>query len=92
MPKYITQEDVFQILADLNDPFGAKVRTTEAMRRIKALSAADVVEVRHGHWIEKNGKYICSECGELCKQTAIGKPRWNYCPSCGAKMDGGQEE
>lgn len=22
----------------------------------------------------------------------MGKPSWHYCPNCGAKMDGGQDE
>ena len=47
-------------------------------------STADVVEVRHGYWIDgKCGHYkICSEC----KQTADFD--FDYCPNCGAKMDG----
>lgn len=57
--------------------------------RIKEIPATDVVEVRHGRWI--NGR--CSECGEHA-------PFWSmastyhlskYCHGCGAKMDGGQE-
>lgn len=48
-----------------------------------------------GHWIEKedyNGDtyYDCSECGEsFC--LIEGTPTdnlYNYCPSCGAKMEG----
>ncbi len=72
MPKYVTQEEVFQILTELNDPFGAKVRTTEAMRRISAIPAADVAPVRHGRWVVKgdaqpmsNDKvYGCSLCDD----------------------------
>lgn len=30
----------------------------------------------------------CSECGELCDNSGS----LNYCPNCGARMDGGQEE
>lgn len=57
--------------------------------------AADVVEVKHGRWVDKQtGAYgqwqsWCSVCG---KHSGIGgvessrhKP---YCPKCGAKMDG----
>ena len=56
---------------------------------------ADVVEVRHGEWIEKDDGwdgvlYTCSACG--CDWTTIdGTPFENnmrYCPECGAKMDG----
>lgn len=60
------------------------------VKRIKAIPAADVVEVRHASWIVDgyfNEPCVCSNCGEPCKDTVMGKPRWNYCPSCGAKME-----
>ena len=56
---------------------------------------ADVEEVRHGEWIEKDDGwdgvfYTCSVCH--CDWTTIdGTPFENnmrYCPECGAKMDG----
>ena len=56
---------------------------------IEQLPAADVVEIRHASWIEDgyyNEPCVCSYCGEPCKDTVMGKPRWNYCPNCGAKM------
>lgn len=60
----------------------------------KRLIAADVAPVRHGRWIIietlcGNGKerkyYRCSECN---KANAI---RSNFCPDCGARMDGGDK-
>lgn len=55
--------------------------------------AADVVEVRHGRWIEQEADmdtiYECSVCGEPFV-TIDGTPAdnlWHYCPNCGAKMD-----
>ena len=63
---------------------------------VKAQPAADVAPVVHGRWIKDdflsddvNNAEKCSQCGEL-----IG---WfgnlpNYCPNCGAKMDGGECE
>lgn len=45
--------------------------------------AADVVEVVHAHWIDRDGKTWCSKCDASNKQY---KPP--YCPHCGAKMDG----
>ena len=54
------------------------------------LVLADVVPVRHGRWKdckpynpEFNG-YECSECGAKYQ----GFSPDNYCPNCGAKMDG----
>ena len=49
--------------------------------------------VRHGHWIFRpfpddwiGSLYICSECRDFCDS------RYRFCPSCGAKMDGFEEE
>lgn len=63
------------------------------------MPTADVVEVRHGEWIDKpTGAYgrmqsWCSACG---KHSGIGGIESNrhkpYCPNCGAKMDGGKEQ
>lgn len=48
-------------------------------------STADVVEVRHGHWEKLKDGYWCSNCCILEKDL---KQEYNYCPNCGAKMDG----
>ena len=49
-------------------------------------------EVVHGRWIEgRKCRYICSVCqGEAgLYGGGIGQNLSNYCPNCGAKMDGG---
>jgi hypothetical protein len=50
----------------------------------------DAVEVVHGRWIDVNGrKYLgsyCSHCNKWCDY------KYNYCPNCGAKMNGGNED
>ena len=50
---------------------------------ILKIPSSDVAPVKHGRW-KRYGKNLgeCSECGEV---VAI---RNNYCPNCGAKMDG----
>ena len=58
----------------------------------------DAVEVVHGEWImvidENDCECIeCPLCGEQFydgDNDTFDKP-WNYCPNCGAKMDGGEE-
>ena len=48
---------------------------------------ADVVEVRHGKWLYSNaGNWKCSLCGD--EPYYDSKKGLNYCPNCGAKMDG----
>ena len=53
------------------------------------LPAADVAPVSHGRWIDAReycGDYMCSNCEAL-----YGTNKFNYCPNCGAKMDGGAD-
>ena len=65
---------------------------TDAKRQIADTRPADVAPVVHGRWIH-DGRRIesgidwchCSECGKSDNFCA----RTNYCPKCGAKMDGG---
>ena len=40
-------------------------------------------ERKTGHWIEHYGDSKCSECGYILKIYDT-----NYCPNCGARMDG----
>ena len=49
-------------------------------------AAADVAEVKHGKW--ENGE--CSECGGDAPfwPMATTYYRSNFCPNCGARMDG----
>jgi hypothetical protein len=55
----------------------------DAMMYIEDAPEADVVEVKHGEWLQDfDGDYYCSVCGVYPK-----KDVGNYCPNCGAKMD-----
>ena len=57
---------------------------------IKNLSDADVQEVKYRKWENINGSpfdfWFCSEC-DISEGYAI-KSEFNYCPNCGAEMDG----
>lgn len=63
------------------------------------LPAADVSPVVHGRW-DDSGRYTfpgggtavrCTECGCALTVSEYHLNNWNYCPVCGAKMDGGEE-
>lgn len=63
-------------------------------RLIDACPTVDAMPVVHGKWkpikasIYPYGFDVrCSECGCAIFCGANG---WNYCPNCGAKMDGGK--
>ena len=77
------------------------VFATVAFAHIKGVvensPAADVVEVRHGEWFSNGGSFSTPRCS-LCNWKKpytedywcgdILYAHWNYCPNCGAKMDG----
>lgn len=54
--------------------------------------------VRHGRWVASEPdshdciKHICSECGKYRLFMWSDYTNCNYCPNCGAKMDGDQNE
>lgn len=62
-------------------------------RKIDAAPTIDAVPVVHGEWIRGDKlawqleHYICSVCS-----TILWGKRRNYCPNCGAKMDGGKDD
>ena len=51
----------------------------------------DAVEVVHGRWekAEYNGFLRCDQCKDVyINEEWLEDGKWNYCPNCGAKMDG----
>ena len=67
-----------------------------AIREVADFPAADVAPVVHGKWVDWKPSHLgmeysydtmaCSECG-YAMLNAVRIPA-NYCPNCGAKMDG----
>ncbi len=77
----------------------------EPSQYIEIIPAAKVAPVRHGRWEEcgwveydGHGECInypkealrCSRCCNAFKKELLWKR--NYCPNCGAKMDGGKSD
>lgn len=62
-----------------------------AMEIVASAPAADVVPVVHGRWKMRRNVWYCTNCGKGYKITygAVAAYMHNYCPHCGAKMDGG---
>ena len=87
MAEYIDREVALMKL--MQDGCSAK-----NLQSISDMPGADVAPVVHGHWIEQEDGnldtyYTCSSCKEDFDLIA-GTPcenLYNYCPSCGAKMD-----
>ena len=83
MAEYIKKEDIEQKIQDCLNNLVLGHDAIEVLGMIYEMPAADVAPVRHGRW-ERYGKNLgeCSECGEIVSV------RNNYCPNCGARMDG----
>jgi len=64
----------------------------EVTNRLRTVPAADAAPVVHGRWLDISGvdhdSKLCSSCG--IGVTGLLAKRCNYCPNCGAKMDGGE--
>ena len=60
--------------------------------RINEQPTVDAVEVVHGRWIDTDYKPdIYCKCS-VCGRRVYAYDDYNYCPRCGAKMDGGNED
>ena len=85
--------DLFQC-KELNKGKPWDGHTSKDVRRLLSIPAADAAPVRHGRIIEtiENGrmKRVFSCCGtDFTEMTCWMTP--NFCPECGAKMDGGAD-
>lgn len=59
------------------------------IKLIDEIPAADVAPVVHGRWIMHDDEFgLTCECS-VCHIETMGDG--NYCPNCGAKMDGGAD-
>ena len=63
---------------------------------IDKLPTVDAVEVVHGRWVQIGydkamDRITCSCCLEYWNIADNDTESFNYCPNCGAKMDGGNE-
>ena len=91
MSDYIKREDALKVF-DTDSMI-------KAWHKTESIPSADVALVRHGRWeeiddLDFDTLYRCSVCGEEF-YLIDGTPEENqyrYCPSCGARMDGEENE
>lgn len=103
MAEYIKREVVFDVITDLagkaptRSAYEAVWKSARALRKIPA---ADVAPVVHARWIhsryddcsEQFELVKCSQCNHEAYAMAFYVRGGNYCPNCGAKMDGGDSD
>ena len=85
--EYINKQQILEkAKKHQNNPFGASLIIAE-------IEKADGVDVKQGYWKRETNKvcywYVCSECRDEIPRNKYGG--WSfpeYCPNCGARMDG----
>ena len=89
MTEYIERKALRDTLYD------ADAITMSGVKILNQFPSADVAPVRHGRWVSVPHKLarVCSVCNrdEPYKFADIDADVYDYCPNCGAKMDGGAD-
>ena len=90
MYEYIERKAIRDALYD------ADAITMSGVKILNQFPVADVAPVRHGRWVSVPHKLarVCSVCNrdEPYKFADIDADVYDYCPNCGAKMDGERKE
>lgn len=100
MSDYISREAVEKLLrycVALERRDKRPCKAVDILMDFYRIPAADVVEVVHGKWIWfedcVNSGLYCSACHKLIHKVMRPKKKLsNYCPNCGARMDGGDHD
>lgn len=89
--EYIRREDAVHTI--MGQPTDAHYPSWYAAQ-IEDIPAADVVPVVHGEWLPTNddNKKRCNKCDMVVLIAMYPSGSANFCPNCGAKMDGNGEE
>lgn len=83
--------DAIKYTARFTDYADGRMTSDAVITKCEIDSMPTVDPVQHGRWIDHQykefpiGRYECSVCG------ARHDMPWDYCPNCGAKMDGDEE-
>ena len=106
MAKYIDRDQFIDWLKteikfkDLSDGLGVcmvimKEDFERAIKHMPDSIIKDVAPVKHGRWEHNSDfpdRFICCGCGSMFDMWKHEQRFFNYCPNCGAKMDGERKE
>jgi DNA-directed RNA polymerase subunit RPC12/RpoP len=96
MAEYISRSKAEFELCEGNIPEPYRSFCRRVINDRNLIPAADVAPVRHGWWLHSHYKDCsehfeivkCSNCGHEAYAMAFYVRDGNFCPNCGAKMDG----
>lgn len=88
--KAVSLHDIYRVIAGHSYYHGdcilAALTCIAEGKEVNPVRPADVAPVVHGHRVDDGGFYArCSQCDGVLPLCV------NFCPNCGAKMDGGAE-
>lgn len=96
MSDLISRQAAIKAIEDLQDCYNGFSDTYDKACIIGVIEEVPSIEpIKHGRWIYDDeaypsgnpyGHYNCDQCGESVPHKTI------YCPNCGAKMDGGEND
>lgn len=101
MPRYIDADNIkLKGISVFDQNLEILIPLSDVRKSLQMTPTADVQEVKHGHWITKDLVNLkieckCSECGYIgiSNYDSYDDPYdFNYCPNCGTKMDGKEDE
>lgn len=97
MDEYISKHEAYTLMKDLEAAYiypPVKEAYGTAARRIDQMPSVDIQPVKHGKWKHIAGMNSkCSVCSHYFPVTEFDSRPFdiNFCPNCGARMDGDSE-
>ena len=97
MSDYIERSVIERLLTIAAAGDGDKKRRTlaKAICVLHDAPAADGTPIKHGVWEKTGDAYLlrCSACRDCyIDEDWLDGKKWNFCPECGAKMNGGDDD
>ena len=101
--KAVSLHDIYRVIAGHSYYHGDRILAALTCiaegKEVNPVRPTDMAPVVHGRW-DDSGRYTfpggstavrCTNCGCALTESEYHLNNWNYCPVCGAKMDGGAD-
>ena len=96
MSDLIRREDAIKAIEELPNAYNGWSDAYDKAYIIGTLEEVPSADRPQGEWIKPYGdsRFMCSICkGKENVPTCMGKPSvWDYCPNCGCRMKGADDE